>query len=68
MNEHEFEQKVEQLMKLDFSAGTEAFRDELLGRCLAVLGNENEIKELDDDQLDMLAAAGDFRSSLIPDA
>ena len=67
MNEREFEQKVDQLMKLDFSAGTEAFRDELLGRCLVVLGNEDEIKELNDNQLDTLAAAGDLYSQLTPD-
>ena len=57
------------ILKHDFSAGTESFREDLLGRCLAVLGSgEDErtagssesdaYRELDDDELDMLAAAG----------
>lgn len=59
MNEREFDQRLEQLMKQDLSAGTEAFRDDLLARCLDVLGaDEDEGVELSDSDLDMLAAAG----------
>lgn len=46
-------------MKQDFSAGTEAFRDTLLERCLSVLDEDDEGRCLDDAELDMLAAAGD---------
>ena len=41
----------------DFSVGTEKFRDELLARCLEII-NENECRELEDEELEMLAAAG----------
>ena len=58
MDEREFEQLLGQLMKLDLSAGTEAFRDELLSRCLAVLDADSEGMVLGDADLDMLAAAG----------
>ena len=54
-----FEQTLERLMKLDFSVGTEEFRDDLLSRCLDVLGEDDECAVLDDDVLDLLAAAGD---------
>ena len=55
----------------DFSAGTEVFRESLLARCLAVLvaGGDNRAGsalpnpaapvEIDENTLDMLAAAGD---------
>ena len=59
MDDREFDQKLGRLMKQDFSAGTEAFRDGLLERCLAELDSEDEGRVLDDDELDMLAAAGD---------
>lgn len=59
MDEREFEQMFEQLMKLDFSIGTEAFRDNLLLRCLAVLNMDDEGVVLDDSELELLAAAGD---------
>ena len=55
----EFDKMMEQLMKQDFSVGTEKFRDALLGRCLAVLDEDDEGIHLDDSELDMLAAAGD---------
>ena len=60
MDEREFEQNVSRLMKQDFSAGTEAFRDALLVRCLDELGTAEDGVELDDGFLDMLAAAGDM--------
>ena len=59
MDEREFEQMIERLMKLDFSIGTEAFRDDLLSRCLAVLASDGECREVDDAELELLAAAGD---------
>ena len=58
MSEREFELKIEQLMKLDFSIGTEAFRDKLLSRCLAVLNMGDECMVVPDDELELLAAAG----------
>ena len=57
MDNTEFEAKLERLMKQDFSVGTDAFREDLLSRCLAVLGEDGGV-ELSDDDLDMLAAAG----------
>lgn len=59
MNDRELDQTLERLMKQDFSAGTEAFRDTLLERCLSVLDEDDEGRCLDDAELDMLAAAGD---------
>ena len=65
----EFENWLGQLMKLDLAAGTEAFRDELLVRCLDVLCSDSvgdhdaderfRAYELSDDDLDLLAAAGE---------
>ena len=47
------------LSTTDFSRGTEAFADDLLGRCLSVLGQEEEeFAEISDDELEFLAAAG----------
>lgn len=60
MTDSEFEQMLPQLMQQDASLGTEAFRDGLLTRCLAVLNAEDEGLELEDDALDLLAAAGDL--------
>lgn len=51
------EQEVTRILQLDLSIGTEAFRDALLQRCLAVLDTK-EVASLDDDELDLLAAAG----------
>ena len=59
MNDRELDQTLERLMKQDFSARTEAFRDTLLERCLSVLDEDDEGRCLDDAELDMLAAAGD---------
>ena len=55
MNEHD----LEQLLSQDLSAGTDEFRDALLARCLAVLNADSYGHEIDDDALDLLAAAGD---------
>jgi len=62
VNDHEFELKLERLMKQDLSAGTEAFREDLLGRCLSVLDTEEPGVEIPDEALDLLAAAGDPRA------
>ena len=59
MVDREFEQMLGRLMKQDFSIGTEKFRDALLERCLAVLDNDEEVAELDDSVLELLAAAGE---------
>ena len=53
------EKDIARLFKLDLSKGTERFRDALLARCLAVLNPDFHIVELDDSELDLLAAAGD---------
>ena len=54
------EKELERLLKLDLSVGTEAFRDELLARCLSELHDHG--RELDDSELEMLAAAGNIES------
>lgn len=59
MNDQEFELVLERLMGQDLSAGTEDFRDALLARCLSVLCADDEGAIVDDDVLDLLAAAGD---------
>ena len=41
MDEREFEQMLGQVMKHDFSAGSEAFRDALLERCLEELASDD---------------------------
>lgn len=70
MDNREFEHMLEQLLKQDFSAGTEAFRDDLLARCLAELAaaehddsSDDYARELSDSDLDMLAAAGNILSN-----
>ena len=59
MDDRQFEQALARLLREDHSAGTETFRDELLVRCLAVLDADCRADELDDADLEMLAAAGD---------
>lgn len=69
MEDREFEGMLEQLMKQDLAAGTEAFRDDLLARCLATLGSDGAGErdaepefhafEVSDADLDLLAAAGE---------
>ena len=53
---------IRRLFDKDMSKGTEVFRDELLRRCLDVLGAEDAQHELEDDQLDHHAAADDLRT------
>lgn len=59
MDEREFEDMLERVMKADFSAGTEAFREGLLARCLAELDADALTIDLDAADLELLAAAGD---------
>ncbi|MBQ9043363.1 MAG: hypothetical protein IJ111_11200 [Eggerthellaceae bacterium] len=74
MDDGRFEQMLAKLLRTNFSAGTEEFRDELLARCLAVLNADarnaaaesdadGRIIELDDAALELLAAAGDVMSA-----
>ena len=53
------ERDIERILRQDLSKGTDEFRDELLSRCLAVLGSQDGV-ELDDSDLELLAAAGDL--------
>lgn len=54
MDEHD----LERILRQDLAQGTEAFRDDLLARCLAELSSQ-DAAELSDDELELLAAAGD---------
>ncbi len=64
MDEQRLEHILETHMKQDFSHGTEAFRDELLARCLEALsarGDEARSEngeDIDEEDLELLAAAG----------
>lgn len=60
MSNREYEQTLERVLSQDFSDGTEAFRDELLNRCLAVLESDEHASVIPDEELEMLAAAGDI--------
>ena len=53
-----FEQTLVRLMNVDFAAGTEAFRDALLERCLIVLDADDEGARIDDSTMELLSAAG----------
>ena len=60
------DQEIRDALARDYSAGTEAFRDALLARCLAVLGSDDEatdlrVRDLCDEDLELLAAAGPGR-------
>lgn len=67
------DERISELMRFDFSVGTDGFRDSLLAQCLAVLGEDipedcdgsafyamaDPIgRNLSDDEIDMLSAAG----------
>ena len=60
MDGRRFERIIGRLMKQDLSAGTEAFREDLLARCLEVLDADDgeDGVEVSDSDLKMLAAAG----------
>lgn len=53
------ERDIIRVLSTDFSAGSEASRDALLVRCLDVLGADDDGTDLEDEELEMLAAAGD---------
>ena len=53
------ERDIERILRQDLSKDTDEFRDELLSRCLSVLGSQDGV-ELDDSDLELLAAAGDL--------
>lgn len=48
------EERLAEILRYDFSQGTERFRDELLARCLSVLGEDEEADGTDeaDDMAD----------------
>ena len=56
------EQEIIRVLSRDYSAGTERFREALLARCLSFLGQADRSaarpEDLEDDDLEMLAAAG----------
>jgi hypothetical protein len=49
---------IERVLSRDYSVGKQAFKENLLQRCLAELDQGDQGMELADDELDMLAAAG----------
>ena len=51
------ERDVERILSHDFAAEATEFHDRLLDRCLAVL-RQNGFRVLEDEDLEMLAAAG----------
>ena len=53
------EERIARILSRGFSDGTESFRDDLLDRCLAVLGAEDQGRVVSDEELELLAAAGD---------
>ena len=66
VDEQRLEHILEMHMKQDFSDGTEAFRDELLARCLEALSvrsdetRDENGEDIDEADLELLAAAGVF--------
>lgn len=66
MDDKRFEQMIEKLLKQDFSSGTEAFRDALLARCLDELDADIRESDLSDEELEMLAAAGNLSAMQDP--
>lgn len=63
------EREVERLMACDFSKGTEGFAERLLEKALAELGQEvpQGWRVLEDDEIELLAAAGTPEANLVPD-
>lgn len=60
IDDMEFEARLKGLLSQNFSEGTETFRDALLERCLDVLDADGGKAELEDEALELLAAAGDI--------
>ena len=57
MDDKELEQMLTKVLRHDYSAGTEEFRDSLLQRCLDELRTDGD-SEIPDVDLEYLAAAG----------
>lgn len=53
------EKKLIELLTTDFSAGSEAFSEQLLERCAAVLNPSEEFSTISEGDLELLAAAGE---------
>lgn len=71
MDDREFDRLLMRVAQLDYSAGTEEFRDALLARCLKELDAaersgalDEGMSELTDSELEQLSAAGDIFSRL----
>lgn len=54
------EKEMTRLLQHDFSAGTEAFRDNLLKRCLSELNSASGRTAISDDDLEFVNAAGNI--------
>lgn len=63
MDERQFEEMLSRVLQHDLSSNSETFRDELLARCLEIIEAEDSGCDLNDEQMDLLAAAGEL---LIP--
>ena len=63
MGDHRFDEWLETLLSQDLSAGTEKFRETLLEDCIEAIVTSGKAIELDDGELQSLAAAGDMLSS-----
>lgn len=59
MDNREFDRMLGRVLRTDLSKGTESFRDALLAQCLAQLNSDDEGIELADEDLELLAAAGE---------
>lgn len=52
------EKELSLILQQDFSIGTERFCESLLQRCLSILRSSEEGRDVSDDELELLAAAG----------
>lgn len=62
MEERELANMLERVLGQGLPEGVEEFRDDLLARCLDAIDDKVVAFELADDDLEMLAAAGDLAS------
>lgn len=60
------EKNIERVLAKGFEQSDGMFKERLLDRCLAVLGNDDETRELSDVDLDLLSAAGSYTDSMLP--
>ena len=61
------EKEIARILRQDLSVGTEAFRDNLLARCIAELGTDDYAIELDDADLELLSEARDISAQISTD-